>query len=417
MKGAFIMFITKQKFYLILLGILVLMALFCVQVQAQPVLSDISGNWAAKSIQTLFTKEVINGYPDGSFKPDQPITRAEFAKLVARAYNYQPASQGYFSDTSGNWAKTFISSVINHKVMNAFPDGTFKPQEQLNRAQIATMLTRIIQLGKPEEKYNKWPTSFTDVPADNWAFQNIAIANKLGLFPPSYKSEFHPNQLVTRAESAWMIDAISNLAVSKGKITSVSPDTGLVNVKNTNGDPILAMVTPETILLRNNTPSDVDTLLNGDDATIIASPSGDVKFLKSFGQITKNDLLSRISTMTKGKITKDEINSMVAGDWGSVKDDLKGGLYNKMIDMGMTPAESESLMVRDWNYLDTLSKDRLSHALSSRLGITQDFAQALLERDTTKIKEYGKIELATAALSKLLGASDNNNNQNSNTSY
>ena len=80
-------------------------------------------------------------------------------------------------------------------------------------------------------------------------------------------------------------------------------------------------------------------------------------------------------------------------------------------------AEAESLMVRDWNYLDTLSKERLSQAISSRLGITQDFAQALLDRDTGKMKEYGKIELATAALSKLLGASDSGQNQNSNNSY
>jgi S-layer homology domain len=413
------MFITKQKFYLILLTVFASIIFFSIQVQAQPVLPDINGNWAAKPIQALVGKGVIDGYPDGTFKPDQSITRAEFSKLVAKAFQYQPVNQGYFSDTSNNWAKTFIGSVVHHKVMNAFPDGTFKPQEQLTRAQMATMLTRIIQLGKPEEKYNKWPASFTDVSTDNWAFQNIEIVNKLGLFPPSYKSEFHPNQLVTRAESAWMIEATNNLAITKGKIASVSPDTGLINMKSVNGgDPVLAMVTPETILLRNNTPSDVDTLLNGDDATIIASPSGDVKFLKAFGQITKNDLLSRISTMTKGKITKDEIGAMVAGDWNSVKDDLKGDLYNKMIDTGMTPAEAESLMVRDWNYLDTLSKDRLSQVLSGRLGITQDFAQALLARDVTKIKEYSKIELATAALSKLLGAtSDTNSNQNSNSSY
>ncbi|HBE78128.1 MAG TPA: hypothetical protein DDW65_10165 [Firmicutes bacterium] len=61
--------------------------------------------------------------------------------------------------------------------------------------------------------------------------------------------------------------------------------------------------------------------------------------------------------------------------------------------------------------------------LSGRLGITQDFAQALLAKDTAKIKEYGKIQFATAALSKLLGASDPsaaaaaNQNSNSNTSY
>ncbi len=411
------MFFINRKSYLILCLTLMFIFLFSMEAQAGVVLSDISDNWATKPIQNLADKGIINGYPDGTFRPEQSITRAEFAKLVAKTFHYQPASQGFFSDTTGNWAKNFISSAVQHKVMNAFPDGTFKPDQQLSRAQVATMLTRIIQLGKSEEKYNPFSPSFSDVPKSNWAFQSIEIVNKLGLFPESLKNEFHPEQMTTRAEAAWMIKAAGDLVISKGKITSVSPDTGLVNVKNANGDPVLAMVTPETILLRNNNPSDVDTLLNGDDATVVASPSGDVKFLKAFGQVTKNDLLSKVSMMTKGKLTKDEISAMVAGDWNSVKDNLKGDLYNKMVAMGLTPAEAESIMVQDWNYLDTLSKDRLSQALSSRLGITQDFAQALLDRDLSKVKEYGRIELATAALSKLLGASDPAQNQNSNDSY
>ncbi len=411
------MFFINRKSYLILCVTSIFIFLFSIEAQAEVILSDISDNWATKPIQTLVEKGIINGYPDGTFKPEQSITRAEFAKLVAKAFHYQPANQGFFSDTTGNWAKNFISSAVQHKVMNAFPDGTFRPVQQLSRAQAATYLTRIIQLGKPEEKYNSFSPSFNDVTKSNWAFQNIEIINKLNLFPESFKNQFHPEQMVSRAEAAWMIKAASDLVISKGKITSISPDTGLVNVKNANGEPVLAMVTPETILLRNNNLSDVDTLLTGDDATVIASPSGDVKFLKAYGQVTKNDLLSRVSSMTKGTLTKDEISAMVAGDWNSVKDNLKGDLYNKMVAMGLTPAEAESIMVQDWNYLDTLSKDRLSQALSGRLGITQDFAQALLDRDLSKVKEYGKIELATAALSKLLGASDQAQNQTSNNSY
>lgn len=409
------MLITKQKFYLILSVIITFMLLFSIEVQAQIILPDINGNWAQKPIQALVDKGIIDGYPDGTFKPDQPITRAEFSKLVAKAFKYQPANQGYFSDTADHWAKPYINEVASQKVMNAFSDGTFRPQDQLNRSQMATFLTRIVNLGKPEEKYEPWSTSFSDVTADNWAFQNIEIVNKLGVFPNDYKTQFYPGRIVTRAEAAWMVEALSNLTITKGKITSVSPDSGLVNVKNQNNDePTLVMATPDTIILRNNASSDIDSLLNGDDATIIASSSGDVKFLKTFGQVTKNDLLSRLSSLTKGNLTKDEVAAMVAGDWNTIKDDLKGDLYNKMIDMGLSPDAAEGIMAQDWNYLDTVSRDNLAQALSSRLGITQDFAQALLARDVEKIKEYGKIELATAALSKLLGVADNNSNLNNN---
>ena len=148
----------------------------------------------------------------------------------------------------------------------------------------------------------------------------------------------------------------------------------------------------------------MEDLLNGDEVTVISQESGDVKFLKAFGKITKNDLLSQISAMMNLLLDRDQIAAIIAGDWDSVKDTLKGSLYNRLVDMGITPAEAESIMVQDWNYLDTLSQERLSQVLADYLGVSIDFGQALLARDMDKIKEYGKIELATAALSKLLGS-------------
>ena len=288
--------------------------------------------------------------------------------------------------------------------MNAFNDGNFKPQENLSRAQLVTMLSRIVHLGTSLEKYSpEWPASFIDVPTSHWAFHYVEIANKLGVLPTGAQTQFHPDKLVTRAEAAWMVRALSQVEISKGKITQVDSNSGLVTV-SVNGEPKLAMLTPDTVIMRNYVTSNVDAMVSGDTATIIALPSGTVKYFKAFGQVTKNDLLSRISSITKGKISTDEVQAFVSGDWDSLKNDAKSGIYNKMIDMGLTPAESESIMQQDWSYLDTLSRDRLAQAISKYLGITQEFSQAILSRDMDKIKEYGKIELATAALSRLLGA-------------
>jgi hypothetical protein len=414
------MIITKSKFHLMLLGIIFGSLLLSAEVNAQPVLPDIQGNWAQQPIQKLIDLGVIDGYPEGVFKPDQPITRAEFAKIVAKAFHYDPGSKRLAPDIAGNWAESYINAVGGQKIMNAFADGSFKPGENLNRAQLVTMLSRIVHLGTPQEKYTpEWPASFTDVSTGHWAFRYVEIATKLELLPPDYKNQFQPDKLVTRAEAAWMIRALSQIQVSKGKITQVDTNSGLVNIQSQAGEPLLAMLTPDTMILRNYVSSDIDALLNGDQATIIALPSGTVKFFKAFGEVTKNDLLSRISSMTKGRITTDEVQALVSGDWGAIQNDLKSGIYNKMVDMGLTPAESESIMQQDWNYLDTLSRDRLATAISKYLGITQEFSQAILARDVAKIKEYGKIELATAALSKILGVtnpgnSGNNDNGNNN---
>ena len=386
---------------------LITVLIFSVEVQAQPVLSDIQGHWSETTIKELSEKGVVDGYPDGTFKPNQSITRAEFAKLLSKTLGYPLLTGNNFPDIKNHWASSFINTVAQQKVMNAFADGNFQPEKTLNRAQAATFFSRVLNLAKPEEKYGEWSGSFKDVPANHWAFRYIEIANKLELLPTDYKTEYHPETSVTRAEAAWMINALKEVDVTKGKVSSVDVNTGLVNIQDgKSGDPLLTMVAPETIVLRNNASASIDTLLSGDEATVIALPSGDVKFFKSFGKVTKNDLLSRMSSMTQGKLTTSQINSIVSGDWESVKDEIRGGLYNQMITLGLTPAEAESLMVQDWNYLDELSRERLGKGLSNYLNITEDFSQALLSRDVDKIKEYGKVELATAALSRLLGAAD-----------
>ncbi|MCL6589685.1 MAG: S-layer homology domain-containing protein [Firmicutes bacterium] len=406
------MYILKQRFYWILLGILLFAFILGEEVQAQPVFPDIQGNWAEQSILDLAKKDVLNGYPDGTFKPDQPVTRAEFAKMVAKTFKYEQEISQSFPDTSGNWAEKYIKRVAAQKVMNAYSDGNFKPDGALNRAQVATMLNRIVRLGSSKEKYTQdWPVSFLDVPANHWGYRYIEIANKLEVLPASYKTRFQPDKPVTRGEAAWMINALNQLEIVKGKITHVDENSGLLNLQTAQGGVKLSLITPETIIYRNYTTANIDALVNGDEATTIADPSGNVKFLKAFGEVTKNDLLSRLSAMTKGKLTNEQISALVSGDWDTLKNDLKGGLYNRMIEMGLTPAEAESIMVQDWNYLDALSRDRLAQAISKQLGITIDFSQALLARDLKKIKEYGKIELATLALGKLLG---NNNNDESN---
>ena len=413
------MIMRKLKIYLFLLGMITLTFGLtfgrCIPAQAQPVLPDIQGNWAQKTIQDFVDKGIVTGYPDGSFKPGQQITRAEFAKLLAKTFNYQAASGSGFPDIRGHWAKSYIDAAAAHKIMKAFTDNSFKPEGSVDRAQIATMLARILNMTRPEEKYaENWPASFTDVPTNHWAFRYIELAKKLSLFPAAYQNPFQPDQPVTRAEAVWMLAAMHNLEVTKGKITQIDGNTGLVNIHAASGDPKLAMITPDTLVLRNNVTSSVDALLNNDTITAIAVPSGDVKLVKAFGEVTKNDLLSRISSFTKGKLSNDEISAIASGDWNTVKDNLKGNLYNKMVSLGLTPAEAESIMDQDWNYLDDLSKQRLAKAIAGQLGISEDLSQALLNKDMSKVKEYGKIELATAALGKLLGNGAPNNNTGNN---
>lgn len=72
-------------------------------------LKDISASWAKSDIEALVKDGIINGYPDGTFRPENPVTRAEFARILARAFHYESSSRGDFGDIRNHWAEKDIN--------------------------------------------------------------------------------------------------------------------------------------------------------------------------------------------------------------------------------------------------------------------------------------------------------------------
>jgi S-layer homology domain len=99
--------------------------------------SDIRGNWAEPFIQVLIAKDIIKGYPDGTFQPDKPVTRAEFAALLNRAFDLQPVRAGrQFKDVSTKyWAHAVIQKAFRGGFIAGNPDGSFAPDRPILRIQ------------------------------------------------------------------------------------------------------------------------------------------------------------------------------------------------------------------------------------------------------------------------------------------
>jgi S-layer homology domain len=98
--------------------------------------SDVAGNWAEPFITVLVQKDIIKGYPDGTFRPDQPITRAEFAALLNKAFDLQPIREGRkFKDVPKNyWAAEVIQKAYRSGFLSGYP-GSFGPKQNLLRIQ------------------------------------------------------------------------------------------------------------------------------------------------------------------------------------------------------------------------------------------------------------------------------------------
>ena len=103
------------------------------------------GDWFCCAVSTLSKMGIIKGYEDGSFKPNDPISRAEFAAIAARFDPDGDKTPATFADVTSHWAKDEISIAANHGWIKGYEDGSFKPDQKITRAETMTLVNRVLK--------------------------------------------------------------------------------------------------------------------------------------------------------------------------------------------------------------------------------------------------------------------------------
>ena len=107
--------------------------------------SDVStGQWYNNAVSTMTRAGIVNGYPDGTFRPNAPITRAEMAKIIA-LFAKLDKSTDRFPDAAGHWAEAYIRLAAGNGWIEGYPDGTFRPNQSITRAETVTMIDRVLE--------------------------------------------------------------------------------------------------------------------------------------------------------------------------------------------------------------------------------------------------------------------------------
>ena len=124
--------------------------------------SDVkTGDWFNNAVSTLSNAGIIAGYEDGSFRPNGYITRAEFATIAARFFDVTYNGKDLFPDISGHWAKDYINQAANKGFVNGYEDGTFKPDRNITRAEAVTLVNRTLDRHPDKNHFTKdmlvWP--------------------------------------------------------------------------------------------------------------------------------------------------------------------------------------------------------------------------------------------------------------------
>jgi hypothetical protein len=103
-------------------------------------------------VEAAYEHGAIEGYADGSFKPNNPVTRAQAAKMLVlgKGWPLQLPRTPTFSDVAADyWAYSYIETAVAHVVIDGFADGTFRPDQAVSRAQLAKMVTLTAQAARP----------------------------------------------------------------------------------------------------------------------------------------------------------------------------------------------------------------------------------------------------------------------------
>ncbi|WP_102348305.1 DUF4347 domain-containing protein [Bacillus sp. Marseille-P3661] len=178
-----------------------------VQPKDEITLTDVEGHWAEKPIRELVSMKAVNGYPDGTFKPNTSVTRAEFTTMVVNALQIKNNGNAKtFDDIQKHWAKNSIEIAAANEVVNGLSETRFGPDETITREQMAAI---IVNAGKMEMIENK--ASFKDYnEIGSWAEGSVNTAAYYKIVNGLPNQTFNPKGKATRAEAAAVIMNLLN---------------------------------------------------------------------------------------------------------------------------------------------------------------------------------------------------------------
>lgn len=174
---------------------------------------DFEGHWAQTTIQKWIDEGRISGYPDGSFKPNANITRAEFVKLVNGLIDYDTKGNVSFNDVkTGDWFYDVVSVANEIGYISGYSNTKFGPNDNITREQAAAILSRIQYLGENADVAK----NFSDnTKISSWALGTVGAASEAGFINGYENGSFKPLNNLTRAEAVTMLDNVLMNAKNK----------------------------------------------------------------------------------------------------------------------------------------------------------------------------------------------------------
>lgn len=219
--------LTKKVFAFFLAIILVVPLISVPSTVYGATFKDIRGHWAESYINKAVSAGFVKGYPDGTFRPDSPVTRAEFTSMVNKALGNTGTTGVSFTDVPySEWFYNDVAKGISATFVGGYDDNTFRPNNAVTREEAAAMISRFV----PTYGTTGSVSSFNDRNSiSNWATDAVARINGKGYMGAYDDGKYHPQDSLTRAMTAKILcsilekeNIVSSSATIKSKGTTLS---------------------------------------------------------------------------------------------------------------------------------------------------------------------------------------------------
>ncbi len=173
---------------------------------------DISGHWAETQIKEWANIGYINGYPDGTFLPDNSITRAEFLTLVNKIFKFENKTNINFIDVRPDyWAYSEIQKGISAGYVSGDKNGTFRPDDFITRQEAAVIINKLLDNTEITENKPNFKDAY-DI--DEWAKNSVDIVYEHGILSGFPNGTYRPKKYMTRAEAVSALKRLTELKVT-----------------------------------------------------------------------------------------------------------------------------------------------------------------------------------------------------------
>lgn len=335
-----------------LLAVLLIVTLFtsqwAVHGQSLSLVADIENNWAKEQILDWLDKGLINGYSDGSFKPNKSISRSEFVTIINKVFGYKDLAEETFKDVSKDkWYYEEISKAKFAGYISGYDDGTFKPDDSISRQEVAKIIYNLMKLNNLDnsDALNLFK-DVSEIPSWSREYINAVAAN--GYINGFSDKTYRPIQAITRAETIVILDRIvGDLINSPGEyggdkeqrivLGNMTINTEDVTLKNTaiKGDLYLAAGIGDGEVYLDNVTVEGRVIVNGGGENSI------ILINSTINEAIVHRITGRVRIVTRGetKVAKVIIKTGV-----KLEEENKGKGFSDIDILVLNPQESIELV-------------------------------------------------------------------------